>query len=150
MSFLDSLRKILAGGSTPGGATRGGGSTFGDDANIYWIYAQCRRCGEPLLGRVNLMNDPSQEEDDTWVVRKQLSGTGKNFCFQTVEVSLHFDAQKKRLLDAEATGGTIIDAEEYARLLEEQQAAAETGAAEAAAAEAAEGDTEAPPPSQGS
>jgi len=141
MGFLDSLRKMLS-----GGGSRSGGSSFGGgDANTYWVYAKCRRCGEPLMGRVNLLNEPSQEEDDTWVVRKQLSGTGKNYCFQTVEVALHFDSGKKNLLDAEVTGGTIIDADEYARLLEEQQRKA---AEAAAAAEAGAADTAAKPPSK--
>jgi hypothetical protein len=119
MGFLDSLRKLVGGS----GASRGGGggrSTFGGDEHSYWIYAKCRRCGEPLRARVNTMNDPSQEDDDTWVVRKQLSGSGKNYCFQTVEVTLHFDAQKKNLLNAEATGGTLISAEEYEALAEAQ------------------------------
>lgn len=119
MGFLDSLRKALGGGSKrPSSA---------DDSNGYWVYAKCRRCGEPLKARVNMMNEPSQEEDDTWIVRKQLSGSGKNYCFQTVEATLHFDSKKNTLLSAEATGGTLISAEEYDRLLSEQaaQAAAE-------------------------
>jgi hypothetical protein len=117
MGFLDSLRKIFGGG----GSARPGS---GDDANGYWIYARCRRCGEPLKTRVNMMNEPSQEEDDTWIVRKPLSGSGKNYCFQIVEATLHFDSKKQNLLSAEATGGTLIDAEEYERLLRERAAQA--------------------------
>ncbi len=140
MSFLDRLRGMLGGADKPrtggrGGA--GGGSSFGgEDANMHLVYAKCRRCGEPLLGRVNMMNEPSQEDDDTWVVRKTLSGSGKNYCFQTVEVTLEFDRQKKTVLSAEATGGSLISAEEYAALLAAQQAA-EAARAEAAEAEAA-------------
>lgn len=137
MSFLDRLRGMLGGASKPRGGGRGGaggGSSFGgEDANTHLIYAKCRRCGEPLLGRVNMMNEPSQEEDDTWVVRKTLSGSGKNYCFQTVEVTLQFDRQKKNVLSAEATGGTLISAEEYTALLAAQQAATEAAEAEAAA-----------------
>jgi hypothetical protein len=122
MGFLDSLRKALGGGSArPSSA---------DDSNGYWVYARCRRCGEPLKARVNMMNEPSQEEDDTWIVRKQLSGSGKNYCFQTVEATLHFDAKKQDLLSAEATGGTLISAEEYERLLREQEEQAAQAAAE--------------------
>jgi hypothetical protein len=131
MSFLDKLRGMLGGsaGKPRGGA--GGGSSFGgDDAQMHLVYAKCRRCGEPLLGRVNMMNEPSQEEDDTWVVRKTLSGSGKNYCFQTVEVTLQFDRQKKNVLSAEASGGALISAEEYAALVAAQAEAAEAEAVE--------------------
>ena len=75
MGFLDSLRKTL--GGSPGSKGSGGGkSSFGDDANTYWIYAQCRRCGEPLKARVNMMNEPSEADDgEGWVVRKGLVGS---------------------------------------------------------------------------
>jgi hypothetical protein len=108
---------------------------------MHLIYAKCRRCGEPLLGRVNMMNEPSQEDDDTWIVRKTLSGTGavsgggRNYCFQTVEVTLQFDRSKKNVLNAEASGGTLISAEEYAALVAEQALAAEAAEAEAAASD---------------
>ncbi len=132
MSFLSNLRKIFGGASKSRGGAGGGSSFGGDDANTHLIYAKCRRCGEPLLGRINMMNEPSQEDDDTWVVRKTLSGSGKNYCFQTVEVTLQFDRQKKNVLSAEATGGALISAEEYAALLAAQQAAAAAAASAAA------------------
>jgi len=137
MSFLDRLRGMLGGAGKPRGGRggAGGGSSFGgEDANTHLVYAKCRRCGEPLLGRVNMMNEPSQEDDDTWVVRKTLSGSGKNYCFQTVEVTLQFDRQKKTVLSAEATGGSLITAEEYAALLAAQQAA-DAAQAESAASD---------------
>ena len=122
MGFLDRVRQVLSGRTT---GRSSGGSSFGEgDSHTHFVYARCRRCCEPLMGRVNMMSEPSQEEDDTWIVRKQLSGSGKNFCFQTVEVTLHFDTQKKNLLDTEVSGGTLLSAEEYARLVQEQAAAA--------------------------
>lgn len=117
MGFLDNLRKAL-GGQSSGNRAGGGGSSFGaGDSNTYWIYAQCRRCGEPLKGRVNLANDPSQDEDgEGWIVRKGLLGSSTNRCFQTVEVTLKFDTKKQNLTAGEAVGGKLITAEEYAEL----------------------------------
>ena len=119
MGFLDNLRKALGGQGT-GQMAGGGGSSFGaGDANSYWIYAQCRRCGEPLRSRVNLANDPSLDDDGTsWVVRKGIVGSGANRCFQTIEVTLKFDAKKQNVIESEAVGGTLITAEEYQVLLE--------------------------------
>ncbi len=120
MGFLDSLKKVLSGKST---ASSGGGrSGFGDEDWIYWTYAQCRRCGEPLRTRIDLRNDASQEDDGTWLVRKGLTGSGKYYCFQTVEVTLHFDKAKKAVLDSDAAGGKLITSEEYPVLLAQWQA----------------------------
>jgi hypothetical protein len=116
MGFLDSLRKTF-GGSSGSKGSGGGKSSFGGDANTYWIYAQCRRCGEPLKARVNMMNEPSEADDgEGWIVRKGLVGTGASRCFQTVEVTLRFDAQKKNLIESEAVGGKLLTAEEYEAL----------------------------------
>ena len=70
MGFLDNLRKALGGQGWP--EVRRGGSSFGaSDPNAYWIYAQCRRCGEPLRSRVNLANDPSLDDDGDDLGRPQ-------------------------------------------------------------------------------
>jgi hypothetical protein len=117
MGFLDNLRSALGGQKT--GKKADGGSSFGaGDANTYWIYAQCRRCGEPLRSRVNLANDPSLGDDgETWVVRKGLVGSGANRCFQTIEVMLTFDQKKQNVIASEAVDGKLITAEEYQGLL---------------------------------
>ena len=112
MGFLDSLKKALGGGKPAGSGSGGGGSSAGDSW-AYWVHAQCRRCGEPLRVRIDLRNEPSEEDDGTWVVRKGLTGSGKYYCFQTVEVMLHFDRAKKTVLDSDAVGGKLIAAEEY-------------------------------------
>ena len=72
MGFLDNLKKAFGGKPAAGGSSFGGG-----DAWTHWVHAQCRRCGEPLRTRVDLRNEPSEEDDGTWVVRKGLTGTGK-------------------------------------------------------------------------
>lgn len=117
MGFFDRLRKAFAGGgSAPA------------DANFYWVYAQCRRCGEPLKGRIDLRNDPSQsDEGDAWIVRKGLVGTGARRCFQTVEVTLTFDLNKKNVTDSEVTGGKLISQEEYNALLSQPAEAEQLG-----------------------
>jgi hypothetical protein len=112
MGFLDSLRRAFGGGSRSGSGSSG---------RTYTIYAKCRRCGEPLKARVDMMNEPSLGEDDeTWVVRKGLVGTGARRCFQTVEVILTFDSQKQTVIDSEVTGGELITAEEYEALAKSQ------------------------------
>jgi hypothetical protein len=120
MGFLDNLRNALGGQKTGNKAGGGGGSSsFGSgDANTYWIYAQCRRCGEPLRSRVNLANDPSLDDDgESWIIRKGLIGSGANRCFQTVEVTLTFDQKKQGVIASEAVGGKLITAEEYEMLV---------------------------------
>jgi hypothetical protein len=104
MGFLDGLRKALGGSGSSGG-------------DVYWIHARCRRCGEPLLGRVDLRNEPSQADDgETWLVRKGLIGSGAERCYQVVEVTLVFDAAKQHVLTGEAAGGELISVEEYEKL----------------------------------
>lgn len=119
MGFLDNIKKRLRGKSSM--PASGGRSTFGaGDANAYWVYVRCGRCGEPLRARINLMNDPSQEDDSAnWIVRKGISGSGARLCFQTVEVTLKLDAKKQKILESEAVGGELITAEEYAALKQE-------------------------------
>ena len=117
MGFFDQLRKALSGGgSAPA------------EANFYWVYAQCRRCGEPLKGRIDLRNEPSQaDEGDSWIVRKGLVGTGARRCFQTVEVTLTFDQNKKNVIDSEVIGGKLISREEYDALLSQPIEPEESG-----------------------
>jgi hypothetical protein len=112
MGFLDGLRRALGGSGTSGG-------------DVYWIHARCRRCGEPLLGRVDLRNEPSLADDgETWMVRKGLVGSGAERigtapalrCYQVVEVTLTFDAAKQQVLTGEAVGGELISKEEYEKL----------------------------------
>lgn len=119
MGFLDSVKTLLRGERRGSG---GGRSNFGGNDTSYWVYAKCGRCGEPLRARINLMNDPSRDDDGvSWVVRKGLSGNGAKLCFQTVEVTLKFDAKKQKILAHEAVGGELITAEAYGALKQESR-----------------------------
>ena len=79
------------------------------EANVYWINARCKRCGEVIRSRVNLSNDLSSEDEGetlTYGCRKVL--IGENRCFQQIEVWLKFDANRK-LINREINGGSFVD-----------------------------------------
>lgn len=97
MSFFKKLRASLASGAPA------------SSRELYPITVRCRRCGEVLTVAINLANDLSQDyERDVFFVRKLISGSGANRCFQQIEVQLTFDANK-RLLEREITGGIFVD-----------------------------------------
>jgi hypothetical protein len=75
------------------------------------IYVRCLRCREILSTRINLHNDLSMQDDDTYFARKTLVGDGENRCFQKIEVSLSFD-QDRNLMDHEVSGGLWLTPEE--------------------------------------
>jgi hypothetical protein len=111
MGFLDSLRKALT-----------GGGSAGQQSEVHWVYVQCRRCGEPLKGRIDLRNEVSlADSGEGWIVRKGLVGSGARRCFQTVEVTLTFDSQKQQVVEHEINGGTFLTEDEYEGLLKEQE-----------------------------
>ena len=97
MSFLKKLRASLGSGAPA------------SSRELYFVTVRCRRCGETLSTAVNLSNDLSQDyERDVFFVRKLISGSGANRCFQQIEVQLTFDANK-RLLEREISGGIFVD-----------------------------------------
>jgi len=105
MGILAGLRRALGGGSGHG------------ESDVYWVYAQCKRCGEPLRARIDLRNEPSQADDgETWIVRKGLIGDGERRCYQVVEVTLQFDSSKQQVLESETAGGKLITEDEYVAL----------------------------------
>jgi hypothetical protein len=109
MGFIDRLRKAFSAG--------GPGAGRPANLNEYWVYAKCRRCGEPLKTRINLANDPSLADDgETFIVRKGLVGTGARRCFQTVEVTMQFSQDKRQVIDRQITGGEFLTLEEYEAL----------------------------------
>ncbi len=99
MSLFDKVRAALS----------GGGSSAIPASQLYEFTVQCRRCGDLLTAHVSLQNDLSQDyERNVWFVRKLISGSGANRCFQQIEVQLTFDANKK-LIEREITGGTFVE-----------------------------------------
>lgn len=72
---------------------------------------RCRRCGELVHAQVDLFNDLSLADaaegtGDDYVCRKGLVGNGR--CYQTIEVQLHFD-KNRRLTDKTVTGGEWVE-----------------------------------------
>lgn len=97
MSVFDRLRQLF----TPAAA--------GADRRAYPLQVRCRRCGEIIAVRIDLMNDLSPDYDaGGYIVHKVVVGSGQNRCFQRIEIDLTFDAQK-RLLSQEARGGEIVN-----------------------------------------
>ena len=107
------------------------------DRRYLTIYVVSRRCREPIAAQVDLMNELSLEEEGgrAYFARKVLHSSGRNRCFDQVEVELRFDGNKQ-VVGHEVTGGRWLSEEEYHQLLAEREAA--EAAAEAAQAEAAQ------------
>lgn len=141
MGFLQNLRALFA------------GKPSGDRYMPIYLYS--RRCGEAIAGRVDLMNELSAADADNastseggaageaqgapsggvWFVRKVLDTSGRNRCFDSVEVRLWLDAQK-RVLKHEVDRGRWLEHGEYTQI-EQARLAAEQAAAEQAAEQAA-------------
>lgn len=107
MGFLDRVKSLFASASR-------------DEPDVMFIYVRCDRCKDVLRGRIDLRNELGRSDGGfTW--RKEMMGTGKNRCFQRIEVILEFDDQRK-VAEQRIYGGKFITAEEY----EVAQAAEET------------------------
>lgn len=99
MSFLKRLSELIAPNQRP---------RF--DERSYLLYVRCRRCGEIIPARIDLMNELSREYDTGhYRTRKIVMGSGKNRCFQQIELNLVFD-RNKQLIEQSATGGEIVAA----------------------------------------
>jgi len=99
-----------------------------EDPMVYWVYARCEKCGEPLRVRVNLRNDLSAQfgegrEGTTYFCRKVIVGSGK--CYNSVEVRLAFDA-RRNLVKREIEGGAFLTAEEYESQMPESSTSSQT------------------------
>ena len=128
MSFFERLKNMFV---APGGI----------DRRSYWVNVRCKRCGEVITSRVDLLNDLSKDFDaKQFTAHKVLVGDGRNRCFQRIEVSLTFDKNKK-VVDRSITGGEFLEPDEveaaktaYEQKIAEMKARAE---AEGKAREAA-------------
>ncbi len=112
MNFLKRLSSLF---STPAASP----------GRYFSVYVQCGRCGEKIHGRVDLNNDLSidygvvegpdgettpPESEPKYFCRKGLIGERR--CYQTVEVELTFD-KDRRLIDQKIKGGKFITEKEY-------------------------------------
>jgi hypothetical protein len=87
----------------------------GDDGNVHWEYVRCSRCGEKIAVRVDLRNELTPQWDEgegAYYTRKGIVGSGKTRCFQTIELDLYFDADR-RPLSRYISGGEFITRDEY-------------------------------------
>lgn len=82
------------------------------------FYVYSRRCNEPLAGKIDTMNELSiaEEGDAAWYARKVVQTTGRNRCFDSIEVEIWFD-QNKQPLRRNVTGGQWLEFDEYDRLV---------------------------------
>ena len=83
-----------------------GGGTSAPSSNFYTFNVTCDRCGESIEGKVNLSNDLSLGDEGRYHVRKVVMGNGR--CFQQIEVTLHFDANRQ-LAEKQVSGGKFIE-----------------------------------------
>ena len=95
MSFLKKLSSLF------GASAQGGGDRF------HTFAVQCNRCGEVIQAQIDLSNELSIDygEDGSvkaYFCRKVL--IGKQRCFQQIEVTLTFDANRQ-LIDRQIVGG---------------------------------------------
>lgn len=78
--------------------------------NLLPLKVKCRRCGEIIEARVDLSNDLSIDYDEAghavYHCRKGL--VGRQQCYQTLEVELQFDANR-RLIDRHISGGEFVE-----------------------------------------
>jgi len=85
-----------------------------EDRRSYWFYVRCDKCGEVLKGRVDLMNDISQQYDSegnsAYFCRKVLIGS--RGCYQPIEVELHFD-KKRKPARREISGGEFATEDDF-------------------------------------
>jgi hypothetical protein len=83
-----------------------------------WVYVRCNRCGEALRTRIDLLNHLSIEygksdKENTFICRKTVMGdASKTRCFQAIEITLSFDANRK-LIGREVQGGEFIEEADY-------------------------------------
>ena len=99
MSMLEKARALFGFSGSP--ASR----------KVYETKVRCLRCGELLPAQVNLLNDLSIDyanASEVYIVRKLVTGSGANRCFQTVEINLTFD-KNRQLIKRSIHGGEFVD-----------------------------------------
>jgi len=114
LGFMERLSSRLSG--------RGGESEY-----VHREYIRCARCGETILVRVDKRNELTRTYDGAeggYYMRKGVIGSGKDRCFQTIEVRLAFTSERD-LLARHVSGGEFVTEKEYSA--EDQNAESEAG-----------------------
>ncbi len=78
--------------------------------NLLPLKVKCRRCGEIIESRVDMSNDLSLDYDEAghalYHCHKGL--VGRQHCYQTIEVELQFDANR-RVIDRHISNGEFVE-----------------------------------------
>lgn len=85
------------------------------------IYVLSNRCREPIVAQIDTLNELSltDEGEHPYFVRKLLHSSGRNRCFDQVEVQVWFD-KNKHIAAKEVSGGRWLEQDEYEAVVEAQ------------------------------
>ena len=78
---------------------------------VYETKVRCLRCGEILPAQISLYNDLSVDyanAGEVYIVRKLVTGSGANRCFQTIELNLTLD-KNRQLIQRSIQGGEFVE-----------------------------------------
>jgi hypothetical protein len=102
---MDIFKRLFGGGGSGASGNRSSG-----DPNGLYFYVKPNGCDEIVRVRIDRNNDLSLDDDNkSYVVHKLARGTK---CFQTVEVDLYFD-QNRRLVNSELQHGVMVTEDDY-------------------------------------
>lgn len=106
MNLLKRLASLFSGGG-------------GSNSRYLTVYVLNRRCNEPILGQIDLLNSLSKPDEGEYAyyTRKVLHTTGERRCFSQVEINLYLDKDKK-VVHHEVEGGRWLSSDEYYAELE--------------------------------
>ena len=95
--FFGWLKSLFRGGGVP-------------QEEAFWIYLHCRRCGEVIKTRLDLLNSLALNHKGGYTASKML--VGNRLYFKRIEITLTFD-ENCRLINREILRGDFITAEEF-------------------------------------
>ncbi|HYO89662.1 MAG TPA: hypothetical protein VER79_13510 [Candidatus Limnocylindrales bacterium] len=100
-----------------GGSGRGLTAQPSGDSDGLYVFVQPKNCAEIVRVRINLRNDLSQTDDGNGFIVHKLARGQK--CTQNVDMTLHFDSQR-RIVEREIDGGQFVDDAAYTAWVESQ------------------------------
>jgi hypothetical protein len=109
MGFFSQLKKMFS--PTP----------LSPEADAIYIFARCDKCKQIIRGRIDTRNELGRS-DGGFIWRKELMGSGKNRCFNRIEVILEFDDQRK-ITEQRIYGGKFVTKAEYDAQMAQEAAA---------------------------